>query len=112
MANKKHLLMFLLTLCIGLTPLQTLNAGNLDHMEAMSANCVSCDMDGGADPDACDGAQCTMSVGSCGANSFSSVSQQSPWLSIAQLSLRGYFFTIASLYQSHLNYSIYRPPIA
>ena len=112
MANKKHLLMFLLTICIGFAPLQTLNASNPGHMEAMSANCVNCDMDGGVGPDVCDGAECTMLVGSCGANSIWSVSQESPWLPIAQLSLRGYFFSIASRYQSHLNYSIYRPPIA
>jgi hypothetical protein len=104
--------MFLLTLCIGLTPLQTLNAGNLDHMEDMSANCVSCDMDGGADPDVCDGTKCTILAGSCGANSISSISQETPWSSMASLCLSDYLCSITSLYQSHLNFPIYRPPIA
>ena len=104
--------MFLLTLCIGFAPLQSVNAGNLDHMESMSANCVNCDVDSGVDPDACDGTQCAVAVGSCGANHISSISQETLWSSMALISPGGHFCSHFSLYQSHLNFSIYRPPIS
>lgn len=100
--------MFLLIICIGFAPLQSINAGNLDHMESMPSNCA---MDSGADSDVCDGAQCMMSAGSCGANNILSISQATLCPSMALMSPGDYFHSVAFLYQSHLNFSIYRPPI-
>jgi hypothetical protein len=110
--NKKYLLMFLLTFCIGFAPLQSISAGNLGHMESMPSDCASCDMDGGADSGVCDGTECTIVAGSCGANSISSIPRENSWSSMAPKSSGGYFYSAASLYQSHFNFSIYRPPIA
>jgi len=110
-AKKKHLLMFLLVLGIGFAPLQAISAGIPGHMDSMPSGCTGCDMNGGVDPGACDGTDCAMAAGACGANSISSIAQEIPLSSMAPGSLDGYFFTGSSLFQSYLDFSIYRPPI-
>lgn len=112
MTNANNLLIFLLTLCIGLAPLQALNAGNPDHMQAMSAGCVDCDMDGTTDMDLCDGAQCTMSTENCATNNVTSISQRVSLSSKVPLYLNVCFFSVTSQYRSRLDFSIYRPPIS
>ena len=110
--NIKQILMFLLMLCIGFAPLQSINAGNPGHMETMSTHCANCDVESDVDPDSCDGTQCMMSVGSCGANHNQSITQGIPFSSRVLIAIGGYLSNRASAYQSHLNFPIYRPPIA
>jgi hypothetical protein len=106
------MLMFLLMVCIGFAPLQSINAGNAGHMETLSAHCVNCDVGSDVDLDVCDDSQCMMSVGSCGANHNQTIAQGIPFLSRVLIAIGGYLSNQASPYQSHLNFSIYRPPIA
>jgi len=110
--NKKKMLMFLLTVCIGFAPLQSINAGNPGHMETMSTHCINGDVEGDLDPDICDTTQCMMSVGSCGANHNPGISAGMPFSSQMLITVGGYLSKQVSPYRSHLNFSIYRPPIA
>ena len=110
--NKKQMLMFLLMLCIGFAPLQSINAGNPGHLETMSTHCTNCDVEIGVAADVCDGTQCMMSVGSCGANQNQSISHGITLSSRVLIAIGGYLSNHASAYQSHLNFPIYRPPIA
>ena len=103
--------MLLLVLCIGLSPLQILNAGNLGHLEAMT-DCVNGVTDGDPAPHDCEASHCVMPAGSCGAHNITSISQEPPWTSMVLISPGGYFSADYSFYQSRLNFSIYRPPIS
>ena len=106
------MLLLLLMLSIGLVPLQNLNAGNMDHMESMLVYCAGCDMDKGGAQGACDDAQCMMWTGYCGAQNITSILSRSFRASVNRQVLVGYRHSVTSGYQSHLDFSIYRPPIA
>ncbi len=95
MANKKLTLMLLLMFGIGFAPLQSFSAGNLGHMESMPSDCANCDMDGGVDPDACDGTQCMMSFDPCGANHILGVSHGISFSSRLPIAITGYFCNYA-----------------
>ena len=112
MTNKKPLLLLLLMLCIALVPLQNLNAGNMDHMESMLVDCAECDMDKGVTQGACDEARCMVSAGYCGAQNITSILSRSFWSSLQSHSLVDFQHSATSRYRSHLDFSIYRPPIA
>jgi hypothetical protein len=112
MTNKKPLFLFLLMLCIGLVPLQNLIAGDMDHMESMLVDCAECDMDKGVTQGACDDAQCMMSASYCGTQNITSIFSRSFWSSFQGHSLVGFRHSATSRYRSHLDFSIYRPPIA
>jgi hypothetical protein len=112
MTNKKSSFLFLLMLCIGLVSLQNLNAGNMDHMESMSVNCAECDMDKSVAQGACDDAQCMMSSGHCGTQNITSIFSRSFGASRQSHSHVGFRHSFTSRYRSHLDFSIYRPPIA
>ena len=101
--------MFMLMVCIGFSPLQMLNAGNLGHLETMT-DCANGDTDGGDLYD-CESVHCPMSAASCGSHNITSIFQEPPGSSMTLISVDAYFCTNSSLYQSHLNFSIYRPPI-
>ena len=111
MTNKKPGLLFLLILCIGLLPLQILNASNMDHMESTLVESGGCDMDKVGAQAACDDTQCMMSTGYCGAQNITSILSRSFWVSMQRHSHVGYRHSVRSRYQSHLDFSIYRPPI-
>jgi hypothetical protein len=111
MNNKKSVLLLLLMLCIGLVPLQNLNAGDMDHMESMLLDCAACDMDKGAAQGACDDAQCMMSTGYCGTQNITSILSRSFRSSVQKHYLVGYRHFATLRYQSHFDFSIYRPPI-
>jgi len=77
MTNKKPVLLLLLMLCIGLVPLQNVNAGNMDHMESILVDCGGCDMDKVDAQGACDDAQCMMGTGYCGTQNITSILSRS-----------------------------------
>jgi len=112
MTNKKTALLFLLMLCIGMLPLQNLNAGNLDPMESMLLDCANCDEDGDVAHGTCDDTQCLLSTGFCGTQNLTSILSRLLWTPMLRQSLVGYRQSSRSQYRSHLNFSIYRPPIA
>jgi len=112
MINKKTLFLFLLMLSIGSVPLQNLNAGNLDHMESMLVDCVECDMDKGVTQGTCDDAWCMMSAGYCGTQNITNIFSRSFWSPFQSHTLVGFRHSVTSRYRSHLDFSIYRPPIA
>jgi hypothetical protein len=112
MTNKKTALLFLLMLCIGVLPLQSLNAGNVDHMESMSLDFASCDIDDGGAHGPCDKAQCLLSTGFCGAQSITSFLSKLLSAPMPRHSLASSWQSFKSQYRSHLDFPIYRPPIA
>ena len=108
---KKTTLPILLVLCIAMVPFQSLNAGNVGHMESMLVDSVECDMDKGVTQGTCDDAQCMMSAGYCGTQSITNIFSR-PFRSPFQShSLVGFRHSVTSRYRSHLDSSIYRPPI-
>ena len=112
MTNKKPVLLFLLMLCIGLGPLQALGAANLDRMESMSSNCAHCDMDGDFAHRSCADAQCPMPAGFCWVQSITSVPSGAFWTPTWRQAFMDCPHSFESRYRSHLDFSIYRPPIA
>jgi len=112
MTNKKTSLLFLLMLCIGVLPLQSLNAGNLDHMESMSLDCANCDKDDGIAQGSCDVAQCILSTGFCGAQNITSFLSKLLSAPMPRHSLASSWQSFKSQYRSHLDFPIYRPPLA
>jgi len=112
MTSKKTALLFLLMLCIGVLPLQNLNAGNVDHKQEMLFDCVMCDTDVGVDHGSCDEAQCLLSTGYCGAQGITSFLSKSLSTTMPRQSLAASWKSSKSHYRSHLDFSIYRPPIA
>jgi hypothetical protein len=112
MTNKKNALLFLLMFCIGMLPLQSLNAGNVDHMESMLLDCSNCDKDDGVAHGSCDNAQCILSTGFCGAQNITSFLSKSLRTPMPRQSLASSWLPVKSQYRSHLDFSIYRPPIA
>jgi hypothetical protein len=112
MTNKKAALLFLLMFCIGMLPLQNLNAGNLDPMESMLLDCANCDKDDDVAHGSCDDAQCILSTGFCGTQSITSILSRLLWTPMPEKSLTSSWQSSKSQYRSHLNFSIYRPPIA
>jgi len=112
MAKHKTAVLFLLMLCIGMLPLQNLSAGNADNMESMLIDCGNCDMDETAGPGACDSAQCTMSSGYCGAQVIMSLQSRSAWSTMLRKAFASYRDSFKSRYRTHLDFAIYRPPIA
>jgi hypothetical protein len=112
MTNKKAALLFLLMLCIGMLPLQNLTAGNVDHMESMALDCANCDKDDGGAHGPCDDAQCLLSTGFCGTQNITSVLSRLLWMPMLKQSPVGYPQSFKSQYRSHLDFSIYRPPLA
>jgi len=112
MTNKKTALLFLLMLCIGMLPLQSLDAGNVDHMEEMLLDCVMCDKDDGVAHESCDGAQCILSTGFCGTQNITSFLSKLLLTPMPRHSLASSWQSFKPQYRSHLDFSIYRPPIA
>jgi hypothetical protein len=112
MTHKKSTLLLLLMLCIGMLPLQNLDAGDLDHMESMSLDCVVCDKDDGGAHGPCDDARCILSTGFCGAQNTTSIFSKLLWTPMPRQSLVAYRQSSKSRYRSYLEFSIYRPPIA
>jgi hypothetical protein len=112
MTNKKTALLFLLMFCISMLPLQNLNAGTVDHMESMLLDCSNCDKGDGVAQGSCDDTQCILSTGFCGAQNIISFLSKSLRTSMPRQSLVSSWRPIKSQYRSHLDFSIYRPPIA
>jgi len=112
MTNKKAAYLFLLMLCIGMLPLQNLDAGNVDHMEEMLVDCANCDKDGGVTHGSCDEAQCLLSTGYCGTQNITSILSRLLWTPVSGKSLSSSWQSFKSRYRSQLDFSIYRPPIA
>ncbi len=111
MSIRKTTLPFLLMLCIGMLPLQNLNAGNADHMQAMLNDCANCDSGDGVAHGSCDDARCLLSAGFCGTQGVTSIFSRSLWTTMPQQFLAGWQ-SYKSRYRSRLDFSIYRPPIA
>ena len=112
MTNNKTALLFLLMFCIGMLPLQNLNAGTVDHMESMLLDCANCDKDDGVARGSCDNAQCILSAGFCGTQNITSFLSKSLRAPMPRQSLASSWRPVKSQYRSHLDFAIYRPPIA
>jgi hypothetical protein len=112
MTNNKTALLFLLMFCIGMLPLQNLNAGTVDHMESILLDCSNCDKDDGVAHGACDNAQCILSTGFCGAQNITSVLSKPLRVPMPRQSSASSWRSVKSQYRSHLDFTIYRPPIA
>ena len=112
MPGKKPVFLLIMMICIGLAPLQTNSAGNMERMESMSLNCVDCDMDDGASKASCDDAQCVVLTGSCGSLPITGVAMQLFRITTQEACFISLLRSVESRYRSHLNFSIYRPPIA
>lgn len=112
MTNKKPVLLFLLMLCIGLGPLQVLNAANIDNTGSMSTNCAHCDMGDEVAHVPCADTQCMMSAGLCWAQNITSVPSGALWTPAQRHAFMNCWHIFEARYRSHLDFSIYRPPIS
>ena len=110
-ARKKSFLSLLLTLCVAAAPMHGLAASEPEHTASMTVGCVDCDMhDGGTS--VCDESGCPISSGFCAAQNLTSPLPTS-WVTPAPWGRLIDGRRSASIdYRSHLEFSIYRPPIA
>ncbi|RLA10792.1 MAG: hypothetical protein DRQ59_11145 [Gammaproteobacteria bacterium] len=111
MTIRKTALPFLLMLCIGMLPLQNLNADNADHMEAMLSDCANCESEGDVAHGSCDDVRCLLSTGFCGTQNITSTFSRLLSTAMPKQSLVTWQ-AFKSRYRSHLDFAIYRPPMA
>jgi len=112
MARNRKLIHCLMILCIGLMPVFSLSASELQHVDHASSGCLDCNPIEMAIDLSCGGEDCVPSAHACGANFCAGFVPENAVSAISQSVRLINSPPVETSFRSHLAESIYRPPIS
>ena len=112
MIHKKPTILYLLILCIAMTPMLSVNASATGHLVSMSSDCIDSDMNGSGSLGVCDDTQCVMSIEACCTPGGAGYIPVLLWAPDSILPFAESRPSSITQFQSRLEFSIFRPPIS
>jgi hypothetical protein len=109
--NKRATILYLI-FCIGMAPLLTAGANVSEHAESMPGHCLDLSLSGDTSHGPCDNPQCMSAPGHCAAQVNAGYIPVLWWIRNFSNRFGNVLRPQTTRFRSHLEFSIFRPPIS